>query len=130
MVPQTKSVKQKLPWITRNIKRMSSKKKRKYGLARRTNTEDHWRAYYNLKKEVQRLCRASHNNYVSSLLDSHNKCTKKFWRYIKSMRKDQVSINTLQVNGESYSDSCSKATFSMTIFPLFSLKMTNLLFLT
>ena len=29
MIPQTKSVKQKLPWITRNIKRLSREKKRK-----------------------------------------------------------------------------------------------------
>jgi len=28
---------------------------------------------------------------------------------IKTIRKDQVSIYTLQVNGEYYSDSCSKA---------------------
>ena len=64
MTSQTKSVKQQLPWITRNIKRLLRKKQRKYNLARRANTDDHWRAYYNLKKEVQRLCRASHNNYV------------------------------------------------------------------
>ena len=107
MIPQTKSVKQL--GLLEILRDCQEKKKRKYDLARRTNTDDHWRAYYNQKKEVQRLYHASHNNYVSSLLGTHNKCTKKFWRYIKSMRKDQVSINALQMNGESYSDSCSKA---------------------
>ena len=109
MIPQKKAVKQHIPWITNDIKRLSRKKQRKYNLARRTNTDENWRAYYNLKKEVQKLCRSSHNNYVLSLLDSHNKCTKKFWKYIKSMRKDQISINTLQVDGKPYSDSSSKA---------------------
>ena len=109
MIPQKKSIKHQLPWITNSIKRLSRKKQRKYNLAHQTNTDDNWAAYRNLKKQVQRLCHTSHNNYVSSLLDSHNKCTKKVWRYIKSMRKNQVSINTLQVDGESYSDSCSKA---------------------
>ena len=130
MIPQMESVKQQLPWITRNIKRLSRKKQRKYNLARRTNTDDHWKACYNLKKEVQRLCHSSHNNYVSSLLDSHSKCTKKFWRYIKSMCKDQVSISTLQVSGESHSDSCSKANILSDHFSSVLLKMTNLLFLT
>ena len=109
MIPQKKAVTQHIPWITNDIKRLSRKKQRKYNLARRTNTDENWRAYYNLKKEVQKLCRSSHNNYVLSLLDSHNKCTKKFWKYINSMRKDQVSINTLQVDGKPYSDSSSKA---------------------
>lgn len=108
MIPQKKTVKQQTPWITNDIKKLSRKKQRKYNLAHRINRDENWRAYYNLKKEVQRLCRSSHNNYVLSLLDLHNKCTKKFWKYIKSMRKDQVSINTLQVDGKSYSDSSSK----------------------
>ena len=43
------------------------------------------------------------------MLDSHNKCTKKFWKYIKGMRKEQISINTLYFNGEPYTDSESKA---------------------
>ena len=68
-----------------------------------------WAAYHKLKKDMQRLCRTSHNNYVSSLLDPHNKCTKKFWRHIKSMCKEQISINTLLFNGETYTDSAAKA---------------------
>ena len=106
---QKKATKQQISWITNDIKRLSRNKQRKYNLACRTKTDENWRAYHNLKKEVQRLCRSSHNNYVISLLDSHNKCTKKFWKYIKSMCKDQVSINTLQVDGKPYTDSSCKA---------------------
>ena len=58
---------------------------------------------------MQRLWHTSHNNYVSPLLDPHNKFTKKFWRYIKSMRKEQISINALLSNGETYTDSAVKA---------------------
>ena len=34
--------------------------------------------------------------YNIMFYDPHNKCTKKFWKYINSMRKDQVSINKSQ----------------------------------
>ena len=61
MIPQRKSTKHQIPWITNNIKRLSRKKQRQYNLARRTNTDENWSAYRNLKKEVQRLCRSSHN---------------------------------------------------------------------
>ena len=44
----------------------------------------------------------SHNSYVLSLLDSNNKVSKKFWKYIKGMRKDTTSINVLHSNGEDY----------------------------
>ena len=50
-----------------------------------------------------------HTVIMLSLLDLHNKCTKKFCKYVKSMHKDQVSINTLQVDGKPYSDSSPKA---------------------
>ena len=49
------------------------------------------------------------NSYVLSLLDSNNKVTKKFWKYIKGMRKDTTSINVLHSNGEDYTDSETKA---------------------
>jgi len=55
------------------------------------------------------VCRNSHNNYLSSLLSSKNKPTKRFWAFIKNKRKDQVSINTLCSNGHTYTDSRAKA---------------------
>jgi len=48
MILQMKLV-EELTW---NIKRLSRKKQRKYNLARRMNTEDQWRAYHNLNKEI------------------------------------------------------------------------------
>ena len=108
MIAQKKSAKHQVLWITNNIKRLSS------SLARRTNTNENWPIYHNLKKEVQQLCRSSHNNYVLSLLDPRNKCAKKFWKYIKSMHNNRVSINTLQVNGKPYSDRLTFLTITFT----------------
>ena len=109
MIPQKKvSTKVRPSWLTDNIRRLSRRKQRKYNTARLTNKIEDWAAYRHLKK-VQKLCRTSHNNYVLSLLDSHNKCTKKFWKYIKGLRKEQISINTLHLNGEIHTDSEIKA---------------------
>ena len=40
-----------LPWITRDIKRLSRKKQRKYNNACRTNSDKDWSAYCKLKKK-------------------------------------------------------------------------------
>jgi len=48
---------------------------------------------------------------------SHH-CTKKFWRYqyIKSIRKEQISINALLFNGETLTDSAAKADILNNLF--------------
>ena len=55
------------PWLTRDIKRLSRKKQRRYNVARSKNLENDWANYNKLKKETQLACRKSYNNYVSSL---------------------------------------------------------------
>ena len=110
MIPQAKAPSgSRPPWLSKSIKKLTRVKQRKYNTACRTNSPENWSAYYDLKKQVQKLCRASHNSYVLSLLDSNNKVTKKFWKYIKSMCKDTTSINVLHSNGEDYTGSETKA---------------------
>ena len=80
MIPKRlSSANDRPPWITRDIKRLSRMKQHKYNNAHRMNLDEDWSAYHHLKKEIKKLCRISHNNYISTLLGKHNKCTKKFW---------------------------------------------------
>ena len=97
------------PWLTNDIKRLSKKKQRWYNIARSTNLERDWALYQKLKKEMQQTCHKSYNGYLSTLLDRNNNCTKRFWSFIKSKRKDQMGINVLQSQGISYTDSVAKA---------------------
>jgi len=93
-------------WLAGKIKRLS-RKKQKYNKACLTNNAA---AYYGLKKKCKSyVAPLATIIYVSSLLDSYNKCAKKFWRYIKSMCKEQISINALLSNGETQTDSTAKA---------------------
>ena len=66
-------------------------------------------AYRKLKKECQKACRESYNSYLSSLLDDSTKCTKKFWAFVKSKKKDQFGVAALEHQGKVYTDSLSKA---------------------
>ena len=84
------SDKHRSPWIMKQIKRLLRQKQRRYNTAHSTNLSKE--NYYNIKKELQQVCRNSHNNYLSSFLNSENKPTKRFWAFIKNKHKDQVSI--------------------------------------
>ena len=66
-------------------------------------------AYRKLKKECQKACRESYNSYLSSLLDDSTKSTKKFWTFLKSKKKDQFGIMTLEYQSKVNTDSLSKA---------------------
>ena len=46
---------------------------------------------------------------ISSLLDDSTKCTKKFWAFVKSKKKDQFGVAALEHQGKVYTDSLSKA---------------------
>jgi len=96
------------PWLTRQIKRLSRQKHQRYNTARSTNLPKDWSNYHDLKITLQRLCRESHNKHLSSLLDSHNNVTKRFWSFIKHRRKDKVGINTLHSSGQTYTDDKAK----------------------
>ena len=85
------------------------KKQRRFNVARSTDPEKDWAVYNKIKKEVQSSCRKAYNIYVSSLLDTNDKCTKRFWSFIKRKRKDQIGINTLHFEGQSYTQSTAKA---------------------
>ena len=65
MIPQKCVTTKACPsWLTGKIKRLSRRKQRKYNKACLTNNPDDWAGYHKLKKDMQRLCRTSRNNYV------------------------------------------------------------------
>ena len=108
MIPQKKFAKHQVPWIANNIKRLSRKKQKKYNLARRTNTDENQGIYLNLKRRSPTTISFLTQLPCSILIRPTQQMHKEFWKCIKSVHKDQVSINTLQVDEKPYSDSLSK----------------------
>ena len=93
---------------------MSNKKKRLYSKAHSFNSETDWSAYKEIKKLAQRESRKAHDSYVSNLISSddagYNNNNKRLWSYIKSKRKDQCGIPSLEKDSQTIADSFSKAT--------------------
>ena len=103
----------KHPWITSAIKHLSNKKKRLYNKARLSNCETDWSVYKEIKKLVQRESRKAHDSYISTLINSDDSgCSnnnKRLWNYIKSKRKDQCGIPSLEKDNQTITDGFCKA---------------------
>ena len=97
------------PWITNYIKRLSKRKQRSFNKACSTNLPNDWTTYYNLKKESLRACQKAYNTYVTNFLHLKDSNSKKLWSFVKSKCKDHCTITSLQHNGQSYTDSITKA---------------------
>ena len=80
------------------------------------NSSNFYEHFKSLKRDIQKKLRTSYQQYISSLIsyendDSNNlrNGNKKFWTYIKSLRKDNHSIPPLNLNDTEISDSFHKA---------------------
>jgi len=96
------------PWITHHIRKLSRQKQRMYNIAKVTQSPYRWQEYRQFKRKTQRECRLAYRNYVSSLAGEHH-VSKRLWSFIKSQRKDNCSIPPIKHNGNIYSDHSSKA---------------------
>ena len=65
------------PWINRNAKRLSRRKKKAYRRAQQTNSHKDIEIYKNLQKETQFYCRKAYNNYVEDLVSGDDSNPKK-----------------------------------------------------
>lgn len=105
--------KRSLPWFNNNIKRDIRRKQRYYNKAKQTDNENDWKLFKRLRSKIKRALKTAHRNYITNLLDTtkNNKyCIgKRFWSYVKAMRKDDYGVLTLIVNGTQYSNNKQKA---------------------
>jgi hypothetical protein len=105
------------PWITkkiRSLRRLEIKlyKKTKKPSATRKDREQ----YKKIKAVHQSERRKSYWNYINNLIDppendqkQNPSSQKKFWRYIKALRKDTTGVASLKENGRLFSDAKTKA---------------------
>ena len=109
------SSKHTAPWITTLIKRQIRKRDRLYERAKTSNENRDWEKFKNQKKKVQSDIRKSYwchveDNILEEKAEEDFKNTqKKFWKHIKSVKKDRTGTAPLKENGLLYSDPKSKA---------------------
>ena len=78
-------------------------------LNRRSKHPKEWLRHKALKKETQKTCRVTHDNYTNNMLTNDNKNPKRFWNFIKSRKKDSTGVAPLKKEGLTFSDSLNKA---------------------
>ena len=77
---------------------MIRKKQRFYNKAKRTKQSADWAEYKNIQGQVRQSIRVEHQKYIAKILNSSSSLNgnKPFWHYIKSRKKDQAGISSLQ----------------------------------
>ena len=84
-----------LPWITPGLRRLLRKKQRVYNLAKRMQNPQHWKKF----KELRKTWSGKKNSPFIG---------KKFWTYIKSKRKGNVGISSLNSENTEITDNKAK----------------------
>ena len=90
------------PWFNASLRRMCKKKRRLFSVAKRSNKRVHWDRYRAHKKDTLKALRGARWTYIDSMLqtglDEGN--SKPFWRYIRSLRQDNIGVSPLKNGGK------------------------------
>ena len=109
---KTTSKRQHLPWVTNYIRKLIKKRDTQYKTSRSIEAYNNFK---DLKHRIQTDMRTSYWQYINTLIlppDDENQplsCQKKFWSYIKNIRRERVGITSLQSDGNPVTDSLGKA---------------------
>ena len=99
------------PWFNASLRRMCKKKRRLFSVAKRSNKRVHWDRYRAHKKDTLKALRGARWTYIDSMLqtglDEGN--SKPFWRYIRSLRQDNIGVSPLKNGGKLEPDGLQKA---------------------
>jgi len=101
-----------LPWINQNIKKLIRKRDRLYKLCKNSFSEVKYAEFKSLKHLVQKEMRSAYWSYTNNLIapegQPHSN-QKRFWSYIKALRRENTNIPVLNYNGSSHESSLERA---------------------
>ena len=108
------------PWIDSRIRALIRKKEKLYHKARRADNESLKSRYKRLRAQVQKEMRDAYWRYVSNIFNpldtdtniedcTQNDRLKKFWSFMKNLRKDSTGVACLRENGILKTDNKDKA---------------------
>ena len=108
------------PWIDSSIKRLIKRRDRLYFRARKSSSPDIKSHYKRFRAHVQKVIRDAYWKHISNIFsfdtDSadpdcplKNEKAKKFWSFVKSLKKDAFGINSLRENGILKTDNLDKS---------------------
>ena len=103
------------PWIDRKVKTSIRRRNKLYSRMKKTKNAADIRKYKESKRKVQKAERNSYWNYINNIIevgDDQNgppNKQKRFWNYIKSLKKDNTGIAPLKDNGRLFNTAKDKA---------------------
>ena len=104
------------PWITRNIKTLHHKRDKLYKIMKRTGKTEDISKYMELRAKIQKAETREYCRYIENIIECGQDSTaqpaskqKRFWSYIKSLRKDSGGVSPLKSDGIMYNNPKDKA---------------------
>ena len=115
---RTTSRKQHQPWITHGMKKRTRQKHRMYRKARKSGNPDHMSAFWDYKKQSAKEMKKAKVRYVNErvLGELEDGNTKPFYRYIKSLRMDNIGLPPLKSTNTLVTSALDKATILLNEF--------------
>jgi len=108
-IPQRQAISQRdLPWLTCQIRIKMRKRKKSFDKPKRLQTTEAWSDYSNLRNVINNEIKHRQESYQNNLFDGEN-AKKKFWKYIKTLRKDSTGIPPLRLKNQLITDAQEKA---------------------
>ena len=108
--------KKRKPWITKTIRALHRKRNKLYKKQKATKKRKDGDHYRSMKAKVQRAERQAYWQYVENLIEvGDENCEqrpgkqKRFWSYIKALRKDNSGVAPLKENGKMHADPLDKS---------------------
>ena len=102
-------------WINKKIKSLMRWRDKLFRRMRKTKKEKDVRRFKDCKKAVQKQERQSYWNYINNIIEvgdpdsDQQPKQKRFWSYIKSLRKDTTGVAPLKDNGRLFNAPRDKA---------------------
>ena len=121
-----KGNKLKKPWIDKKVRSMIRRQQKLFQRMRKTRNETDVRKYRECKRILQKSERQSYWSYVNNIIEvgdqdsAYQPKQKRFWSYIKSLRKDSSGIAPLKDNGRLFNSPTDKANILNHQYHLFS----------
>ncbi|XP_072021445.1 uncharacterized protein [Amphiura filiformis] len=99
-----------LPWFSPALRRQSRKLQRLYNKQCKSKNPEDSKLFKSARKAYKRNLNKAHNEYISAMLEEDlQQNPKKFWKYVKSKRTDNVGVHPLKNGTETVSDHVGKA---------------------
>ena len=98
------------PWISREVKGLVRKRNKLFKRQRKTGNPKDIKHYKETKARLQKAERQSYWNFVDNIIEvgdpeqEHQPKQKRFWSFIKSLRKDTSGVAPLKDNGRLHAD--------------------------